>query len=79
MNTHRVNISRRRFLIGSAAAGAGFSLGLYLPLARSEAQAEAATPEVNAWVVIEPDETVLLTVDEYMAGLDPVLARVLEK
>jgi hypothetical protein len=28
---------------------------------------------------IEPDVSVLLTVDEYMAGLDPVLAQVLEK
>ena len=48
MTTYHVDISRRRFLIGSAAAGAGFSLGLYLPLARGETQAEDSIPEVNA-------------------------------
>jgi isoquinoline 1-oxidoreductase beta subunit len=62
MTTQRVDISRRRFLIGTATAGAGLSLGLYLPLAGSEAQAAGTTPEVNAWVVIEPDDTVLIRI-----------------
>jgi isoquinoline 1-oxidoreductase beta subunit len=62
MATQRVKISRRDFLIGTAAAGAGLSLGLYLPLVSGEAQAAEATPEVNAWVVIEPDDTVIIRI-----------------
>ena len=65
MATQRVTISRREFLIGTAAAGAGLSLGLYLPVGISEALAAettATTPEVNAWVVIEPDDTVVIRI-----------------
>ena len=62
----RVNISRREFLIRSSAVGAGFSLGLYLPLSSATAlAADAASSEVtevNAWVVIEPDDTVIIRI-----------------
>jgi isoquinoline 1-oxidoreductase beta subunit len=57
-----VKISRRDFLIASAAAGAGLSLGLYLPLGNRLARADAPIPEVNAWVVIEPDDTVVIRI-----------------
>jgi len=62
MATERVNISRRRFLIGTATAGAGLSLGLYLPLAKGEGKTDETFPEVNAWVVIEPDDTVVIRI-----------------
>ncbi len=65
MATQRVSVSRREFLIGTASAGAGLSLGLYLPLGINRAvaaDAPQATPEVNAWVVVEPDDTVVIRI-----------------
>jgi len=59
-------LSRRSFVVGAtAAAGGGLALGLNIPFGGSKAalaQAQAATPEVNAWVVIKPDDTVVIRV-----------------
>ncbi len=53
-------LDRRSFVVGSAAAGSGLALGLALPF--GEALAQTASPEVNAWVVIKPDETVVIRI-----------------
>jgi isoquinoline 1-oxidoreductase subunit beta len=59
-----MNVSRRQFLVGSAAvAGGGLAIGL--PFGFGEAQAQgAATPpvEVNAWVVVKPDDTCVIRI-----------------
>jgi isoquinoline 1-oxidoreductase beta subunit len=50
-------LSRRSFIAGSASAAGSFSLGFNL----ASAQSGPDTPgEVNAWIVIQPDETVVL-------------------
>ena len=55
--------SRRRFIVGSAAALGGLSLGFHLPLpSAGAAENAAAAPEVNAWVVIQPDDTVVIRI-----------------
>lgn len=57
-------VTRRRFLGGSAAAAGGLVVGFHVPAAH-EARAQAplgAAPEVNAWVVIKPDDTVIIRI-----------------
>ncbi len=59
MNTeNRVNLSRRKFLVSTAVTGAGLSLGLSLPQALADTHAD----EVNAWVVVHPDDTVVIRI-----------------
>jgi isoquinoline 1-oxidoreductase beta subunit len=53
------NMNRRAFLVGSGVAG--LSLGFQIPFA-DEAAAQTVGPEVNAWVVIKPDESVVVRV-----------------
>ena len=55
-------INRRSFVVGTAAAGGGLALGFDLPFGPKLAQAEVGGPEVNAWVVVQPDETVIIRI-----------------
>ena len=55
-------VSRRQFLVGSAAVGGGLALGLQLPFGPSPVLAADGTPEINAWVVIRPDDTVVIRI-----------------
>src|SRR6266702_1373324 len=53
------NLSRRKFIVGSAAAGGGLALGFNLPFTGTAEAATAAKAgsEINAWVVVRPDDT----------------------
>jgi isoquinoline 1-oxidoreductase beta subunit len=62
MNKH-VNLNRRAFVIGTAAAGAGLALGMDIPFGGpTVVRAADGSPEVNAWVVIRPDDTVVIRI-----------------
>ncbi|MGE0744981.1 MAG: molybdopterin cofactor-binding domain-containing protein [Rhodospirillales bacterium] len=52
-------VSRRSFLASTAAVAGGLSLGFHIPFAAAQ---QAAAPEINAWVVIRPDETVVIRI-----------------
>jgi isoquinoline 1-oxidoreductase beta subunit len=64
MNKHvSPQLNRRTFVIGTAAVGAGLALGLDLPLGGPAiVRAADGSPEVNAWVVIRPDDTVVIRI-----------------
>ncbi len=62
MNIQTPNLSRRTFIIGSAAVGSGLALGLNLPFGTKVARAADGSPEVTAWVVIRPDDTVVIRI-----------------
>src|SRR6202171_3067295 len=60
--TALTQVNRRSFLAGAAAIGGGLSLGFRIPFGLAGAQAADSVPEVNAWVVIRPDDTVVIRI-----------------
>src|SRR5262245_22746866 len=58
-------LSRRGFIVGTAAVSGGLAIGIRLPdgLGSAEAQsAPAAGAEINAWVVVKPDDTCVIRI-----------------
>lgn len=54
------DIDRRKFIVGGIAAGTGLSLGFSVP---PGAEASPGFPdEINAWVVVRPDDTVVIRI-----------------
>jgi len=64
--TAALDVSRRSFLVGSAAAAGGLALGFNIPFG-TEALAQSA-PEINAWVMVRPDETVVVRIGRVEMG-----------
>jgi isoquinoline 1-oxidoreductase subunit beta len=69
------NINRREFLAMAAAAQGAFILGFWVPQ-RANAQTrpgaigyeDSVTPEINAWIVIAPDDTVTIRIAQTELG-----------
>lgn len=60
--TNMLDISRRSFVVGVGAT-AGFTLGFRVPLGGDAANAQTGyLDEINAWVVVKPDETVVIRI-----------------
>ncbi|PYN92488.1 MAG: aldehyde dehydrogenase, partial [Candidatus Rokuibacteriota bacterium] len=62
MITKSPKLNRRSFLVGSAAVGGGLMLGLKIPFGTSVVRAADGSPELNAWVVIRPDDTIVVRI-----------------
>lgn len=65
MNAHE--ISRRSFVGGVTATAGGMTFGFHIPFDANLAHAAAgaagaAAPEINAWVVVKPDDTVVIRI-----------------
>ena len=78
-------VTRRSFIVGAAATGGGLALGLRLPpFGPAVVRAADGSPEINAWVVIRPDDTVVLRMARSemgqgtITGLAQMLAEELE-
>src|SRR5215211_6155533 len=59
MTIHQASLGRRGFLVSSAAVAGGFSLGFSIPF---DADAQSAVKELNAWIVIQPDDKVVIRI-----------------
>ena len=60
--TTDLKMDRRSFVIGAAAVGSGLALGLKIPFGPDVVRAQDGSPEITAWVVIRPDDTVVIRV-----------------
>jgi isoquinoline 1-oxidoreductase beta subunit len=59
------NFSRRSFIVGTAAAAGGLAIGVRLPFGSGSAEAQSAAEagaEVQAWVVVKPDDTCVIRI-----------------
>jgi isoquinoline 1-oxidoreductase beta subunit len=59
-----MKLSRRAFIVGTAAASGGLAIGMRLPLGAGTAAANTADAgaEINAWVVVKPDDTCVIRI-----------------
>ena len=55
-------LDRRSFVVAAATLGGGLALGLRIPFGGDVARAADGAPEVNAWVVVRPDDTVVIRI-----------------
>lgn len=64
MNKHvSPKMNRRAFVIGTVTVGAGLAIGLDIPFGGpAVVRAADGSPEVTAWVVVRPDDTVVIRI-----------------
>ena len=66
MNSRVPNLSRRQFIVGTSAITTGLAIGLEFPnvigTAHAQAVDKASAPEIGVWVVIQPNDTVVIRV-----------------
>ena len=60
--TQTIEMGRRDFLVKSAAATGALVIGFKLPRAARAAEGATQVPEVTHWIVIQPDETVVIRI-----------------
>jgi isoquinoline 1-oxidoreductase beta subunit len=61
-------MNRRAFLASAAAAGGTLALGFDIPLGPRTTRASESVSEITVWIVIEPDDTVVIRVAKSEMG-----------
>src|ERR1043166_2315751 len=61
-------MNRRSFVAGTAAVGGGLALGFNVPFGPDVVRAADGSPEVNAWVVVRPDDTLVIRIARSEVG-----------
>jgi CO/xanthine dehydrogenase Mo-binding subunit len=67
----RTTVSRRSFIVDVSAVAGGLALGFHVPVGVGAAKAQAknsAGSEVNAWVVVKPDDTCVIRIERSEMG-----------
>ena len=84
MNANKIaSASRRTFIQGTMAAAGSLVVGFHVPFLKN-AEAQVAVTEVNAWVVIQPNDTVVIRIARSemgqgtLTGLSQLVAEELE-
>src|SRR6266446_1580697 len=62
MITKSPKLNRRSFVASVAAVGGGLALGFQVPFGPTVVRAQDGSPEINAWVVIRPDDTIVVRI-----------------
>ena len=57
-----MKISRRQFIKGGAAVTGSLVVGFHVPFLKNADAQDAATAEINAWVVVQPNDTVVVRI-----------------
>src|SRR5262245_61003992 len=62
------SLSRRSFLASVSSAGGALALGFHIPFGPRPGAASTPAAEITAWIVIEPDDTVIIRVAKSEMG-----------
>jgi isoquinoline 1-oxidoreductase beta subunit len=61
-------INRRAFLASAAAVGGALALGFDIPLGSRTIRASESSSEITVWIVVEPDDSVIIRVAKSEMG-----------
>src|ERR1700745_2853434 len=64
----KTDLTRRSLLCSVAAAGGALALGFDIPFGPRASRAAEDAPEITAWIVVEPDDTVIMRIAKSEMG-----------